>query len=190
MSAETDGRRAKGERRRRAIIDAALRVVARDGVAAISHRVVAREAEVPPASIAYYFDGIDELLVAALLDGVDALVADVDALRERVDDPEDWPGAVADLLVAMVRDHRERTIAEYELYLLAARRPALRPAARRWIDVASGYFGDACGGDPVAVRVLLAAVDGFLVQALIADEPPDPEALHQSLRAIMRLRDG
>ncbi|WP_425280474.1 hypothetical protein [Patulibacter medicamentivorans] len=32
-----------------------------------------------------------------------------------------------------VRDHRSRTIAGYELYLLAARRPALREGATTWL---------------------------------------------------------
>lgn len=178
-----DGRKAKGQRRRRAIVDAALRVVSRDGVAGISHRSVAREAGVPPASIAYYFSGIDELLVATLLESVDTLVVELESLRAGVRGSAELPAAVARSLVRMVGEHRERTMAEYELYLLAARRPALRPAARRWIEVAAGYI--AGRGDPAAVRALLAAVDGLLVQGLIADEPPSPEELEPVLRLLL-----
>ncbi|GAA0506758.1 TetR family transcriptional regulator [Saccharopolyspora subtropica] len=183
---ETDGRRIKGERRRRAIIDATLRVIARDGVAAVSHRNIAREAGVPPASISYYFDGIDDLLVATLLESCDAFAADMDALRERVRHHAEWPRAVAEVLAEMVREHRERTIGEYELYLLAARRPALRPAARRWIEIASGYVNDGKGGDPPAVRALFAVLDGLLMQALIADEPPTADELEHTLRYVMQ----
>lgn len=187
MTAATDGRRAKGERRRRAIVDATLRVIARDGVSAISHRNVAREAGVAPASIAYYFDGIDELLVATLLESVDQLIAELDRLREGEPDGARWPRLVAELLASLVREHRERTLAEYELYLLAARRPALRPAARRWIEVAAGYVDD---GDPPALRALLAAIDGLLMQGLIADEPPTADDLEPSLRHLMRSGRG
>ncbi|MCI2419593.1 TetR family transcriptional regulator [Saccharopolyspora sp. K220] len=183
--AETDGRRAKGERRRRAIIDATLRVVARDGVAGVSHRNIAREAEVPPASIAYYFAGIDELLVAALLESCEKMIADMDRLRERVDDNREWPRAVAELIVEMVREHRERTLGEYELYLLAAKRPALRPAARRWIEIASGSINNGAGGDPPVIRALFAAIDGLLLQGLIADEPPTAEELEPTLRFLL-----
>ncbi|RKT84631.1 DNA-binding transcriptional regulator YbjK [Saccharopolyspora antimicrobica] len=183
---ETDGRRLKGERRRRAIIDAALRVVAREGVGAVSHRNIAREAGVPPASIAYYFDGIDDLLVAGLLEGCEGLIEQLDVLRERVNERTDWPRAIAENLAGLLRDHRERTLGEYELYLLAARRPALRPAARRWIEAASGYVNDGRGGDEPVVRSLFAAIDGILMQGLIADEPPTADDLEPMLRFLVQ----
>ncbi|KAA5829056.1 TetR family transcriptional regulator [Saccharopolyspora hirsuta] len=183
---ETDGRRAKGERRRRAIIDAALRVVAREGVGAVSHRNIAREADVPPASIAYYFDGIDDLLVAALMEGCEGLIAQLDQLHEQVRERADWPRAIAENLAGVLRDHRERTLGEYELYLLAARRPALRPAARRWIEAASGYVNGGRGGDGPAIRALFAAIDGILMQGLIADEPPTADDLEPVLRFLVQ----
>ncbi|MGP4016733.1 TetR/AcrR family transcriptional regulator [Saccharopolyspora sp. 5N708] len=182
----TDGRRVKGERRRRAIIDATLRVVARDGVAAVSHRNIAREAGVPPASIAYYFAGIDGLLVATLLESCETMLVEMDLLRERIHENSEWPRAIAELLAGMVREHRERTIGEYELYLLAARRPALRPAARRWIEIATGLVNHGAGGDPAVIRALFAAIDGLLMQALIADEPPTAEELEPALRFLMQ----
>jgi DNA-binding transcriptional regulator YbjK len=183
---EADGRRAKGERRRRAIVDATLRVVARDGVAAVSHRNIAREAGVPPASIAYYFAGIDELLVATLLESCETLIVEMDQLRGRVREPSEWPRGIAELLAGMVREHRERTLGEYELYLLATRRPALRPAARRWIEVASGYINDGKGGDEPVLRALFAAIDGLLMQALIAEEPPTADEFEPTLRFLMQ----
>lgn len=187
---EPDGRRAKGERRRRAIIDAARRVVARDGLAAVSHRNIAREAGIPPASIAYYFASIDDLLVATLLDSVEALVSEMDRVRRDVGARAAWPRALAELLASMVREHRERTIAEYELYLLAARRPALRPAARRWIEVTAGLCGDADGMDAAAVRAFVSAIDGLLIQALIAEEPPAAAELEPCLRSLMEHSAG
>src|SRR5690625_736694 len=107
-------------------------MVERDGPESVSHRKIAREAGVPPASIAYYFDSIDDLLVAALTESVDALIVEVGKLREVIArDGASWARALAELLSAMLTEHRARTVAEYELYLLAARRPALRPAARK-----------------------------------------------------------
>ncbi len=46
-----------------------------------------------------------------------------------------------------------RLLAEYELYLLAARRPELRTSTRRWLDAIAGYalrYTD----DPVRVQIL------------------------------------
>ncbi|CAM06371.1 TetR family transcriptional regulator [Saccharopolyspora erythraea NRRL 2338] len=183
---EVDGRRAKGARRRRAIVDATLRVVARDGIAGVSHRNIAREAGVPAASVGYYFDSIDDLLVATLLDSVEVLIAEIDRMTSEVGSDEQWPGVVARMLARMIDEHRERTLAEYELYLLAARRPALRPAARRWIEVATGYVNGGEGGDPHAMRAFFAAIDGLVLQALVADEPPTAEELEASLRYVMQ----
>jgi len=54
--------RAGSEQRRRAILEAALRIVVRDGVRAIRHRSVAKEADVPLAATTYYFKDIQELI--------------------------------------------------------------------------------------------------------------------------------
>lgn len=58
-------RRHDPERRQR-IIAAAIRVVERGGIAALSHRTVAAEADVPLGSTTYHFATLDDLLVAAL----------------------------------------------------------------------------------------------------------------------------
>jgi DNA-binding transcriptional regulator YbjK len=172
LSEQVDGRRARGERRRQAILEATLRVIERDGVAGVSHRSVAREAGVPTTSTTYYFASLDDLLIATLTWSADLLAKDsTDLAISVIDSPGAGVGELTRRLVDLVGVHRGRTMAEYELYLLAARRPELRPAARRWIDLIveamRPYFPDA-----VAVRAFLAAVDGLLIQGLIADEPP------------------
>jgi DNA-binding transcriptional regulator YbjK len=54
--------RAGSEQRRRLILEAALRIVVREGVRGIRHRAVAKEAEVPLAATTYYFKDIEELI--------------------------------------------------------------------------------------------------------------------------------
>ncbi|WP_297794692.1 TetR family transcriptional regulator C-terminal domain-containing protein [uncultured Marinobacter sp.] len=54
--------RAKSEFRRLQILEATLRIAARDGLRGIKHRAVAREARVPLASTTYYFRDINELI--------------------------------------------------------------------------------------------------------------------------------
>ena len=54
--------RAGSEQRRRLILEAALRIVIREGVRGIRHRAVAKEAEVPLAATTYYFKDIQELI--------------------------------------------------------------------------------------------------------------------------------
>lgn len=54
--------RAKSENRRVQILEATLRIAARDGLRGIKHRAVAREAKVPLAATTYYFRDINELI--------------------------------------------------------------------------------------------------------------------------------
>ena len=48
--------------RRKAILDATLRIIGRDGIRAVRHRAVAGEADVPLAATTYYFEDINTLL--------------------------------------------------------------------------------------------------------------------------------
>lgn len=170
-----DGRRARGDRRRRAILEATLRVVERDGVAGVSHRSVAREAGVPTTSTTYYYATLDDLLIATLTWSADQMAASFRQVPLT-------PSAVARFVADAVGPHRGRTLAEYELYLLAARRPELRPAARRWICLMTEVAGPR---DQVALRAVLAGLDGLLIQALIADFPPMAEELEPVVSLLM-----
>ncbi|MGF0239614.1 TetR/AcrR family transcriptional regulator [Rhodococcus sp. IEGM1300] len=64
-SVQYQGRKASrlgSEQRRQEILDAAMRIVVRDGVRAVRHRAVAAEAGVPLSATTYYFKDIDDLL--------------------------------------------------------------------------------------------------------------------------------
>lgn len=50
------------EQRRQDILDAAMRIVVRDGVRGVRHRAVAAEANVPLSATTYYFNDIEDLL--------------------------------------------------------------------------------------------------------------------------------
>ena len=58
-------KRVDGKARREQILAATLRVVAREGVRAVRHRAVAKEAEVPLSATTYYFRDIHELIAEA-----------------------------------------------------------------------------------------------------------------------------
>ncbi|HQV23219.1 MAG: TetR family transcriptional regulator [Moraxellaceae bacterium] len=58
--------RQSSEQRRLAILQAALRVMVRDGVRGVRHRAVAQEAGVPLSATTYYFKDIHDLLADAL----------------------------------------------------------------------------------------------------------------------------
>jgi DNA-binding transcriptional regulator YbjK len=173
---ETDGRRLRGAQRRGQLIEAAVRVIARDGVAGVTHRAVAAEADVPKSAATYHFTSLDDLLVAALRSDTEHLVA-------ALPDPPDGSdiGWLAEELVTFVHQHRDQVVAGYELYLLAARRPALRPAVDLWLDVIGGLVRHHTD-DPVRVRAVVAAIDGYTLQCLTTGVEPSATELAALLR--------
>lgn len=179
----TDGRRLKGERRRQELIAATLRVVARDGVSGVSHRAVSREAGLSPTAAAYHFQRIDDLLTAALTSCMDDSAA---RMRQLTADAEDGTDNLAELARVMARLFTEpdHLLAEYELFLLAAREPALRESTDRWLD-ALGEFARRHTSDPVRVQALMATVDGLLLQALLREQPPTAEQFEAVLRSVL-----
>nr|WP_042183763.1 TetR family transcriptional regulator [Kibdelosporangium sp. MJ126-NF4] len=184
MITQPDGRKARGDRRRQELVEATLRVIERDGVAGVTHRTVAKEAGVPTASTTYHFASLEDLLTATLTwcaDGFTTAVRDL-VERARIRGSQ---GAreVAEMIVEALGPQRGRTMAEYELYLFAARRPALRPAARLWLDVLTSLVQH---DDEVAFRAFLAGMDGLLMQGLIDDEPPTVADLEPVVSYLMR----
>lgn len=183
LTESTDGRRIKGEKRKRELIDATLRIVASEGVSGVSHRAVAREAGVPATAAAYYFDGIDDLLAASLTQAMDEDIARMRELAAEVSVGVDNVRKLA-IMMAEALSRRGYLLAEYELYLLAVRKPALRESTHRWMgavtDLAFGYTAD-----PVRVEILLAVVDGMLLQGLLRDEPPSVDKIESILRLVV-----
>jgi TetR/AcrR family transcriptional regulator, regulator of biofilm formation and stress response len=173
---ETDGRRLRGAHRRAQLIDATVRVIARDGVAGVTHRAVAAEADVPKSAATYHFTSLDDLLVAALRSDTEQLVAALPSTPDGSD-----IGWLAEELVRFAEQHREQVVVGYELYLLAARRPALRPAVDLWLDVIGGLIRHHTD-DPVRVRTCVAAVDGYVLQSLTTGVEPSATELAALLR--------
>jgi DNA-binding transcriptional regulator YbjK len=120
---------AAGVTTRERILHAVLRVIGADGVAGVSNRRVAREAEVSLGSITYHFESQQELLREAMLLFVTEETGRLAALAD------EHPGASLESAAALVErvavDTRfgSEQIAPLELYIQAGRDPALRDAA-------------------------------------------------------------
>ena len=167
-------REAQRAERRGAILAATVRILTTDGLAAVTHRAVAREAKVPLAATTYYFSSKDELIGEALA----ILVEDeIERLRERAQElgpgirsPRDSAAAVAEVLFPD-SEAVGGLLAKFEVYLEAARRPGLRAHAAHWqeafTELARSSLALAGAGDPDRLApFLVAAADGILVHAL------------------------
>jgi len=122
-------RQSRGEERRRCILEAALKVIGRGGIAAVTHRTVADVAEVPLGSLTYYFASKDDLLREALLLFAEEETARLRALGEALAREAPGPAEIARHFAAALAGDDPAQVAQFELYLEAARNPELREAA-------------------------------------------------------------
>ncbi|GAA4908797.1 TetR family transcriptional regulator [Stackebrandtia albiflava] len=180
MAAEqetVDGRRLRGERRRAQIIEATLAIVRRDGATGVTHRTVAKEAGITTSLTLYYFATLDDLLVAALTSVTDTYTHRIRRLMDTDEDPLD---GLAHLIAESAGPGRERALAERELSTLAARRPALRPIARRWRDNVA-ELARTRSDDEDAIEALVALTDGLCTAILLDDHEADPDHIRALL---------
>lgn len=116
------------EQRRQQILDAAMRIVVRDGVRGVRHRAVAAEAGVPLSATTYYFKDIQDLLadtfaqyVARSADYMSKLWANTEVLlRQLLAQGDGTPQARARLV-----DDVARMTADYVIRQLHNRRDFL-----------------------------------------------------------------
>ena len=165
----------RGIQRRAAILRATLRILGREGTAAITHRSVAEEAGVPIAATTYYFSSKEDLIREAL-----HLHAEMEA--ERVAEATRTLGegpttveALADHLADFV-DHglgagRQALIAEYELLLQAARDPGLESLSRVFYERVRGQLEETltelgARNPTAAARLIMAVLAGLEVDNL------------------------
>jgi len=168
--------------RRTDILDAALRVLAEQGMRGLTHRAVDAAAAIAPGSTSYYFRSR-----SALVTGCVARLVEVDAA---VEVPEVSAAGLADALVAvtvaMATTGRHRTLARYELSLASAREPQLRAALVAGGDtirrLGARTLAAAGAANPYAAAAELAALmDGLAFTALVRG-PDNAAALARWVR--------
>lgn len=157
-----------------------MRVIERDGVAAVSQRRVATEAGVPPSTVTYYHATVDDLLVDTLTRVNDTYVAALAAVPE---DADAALRALAGMIAVGSGPARAQVMAECELFLLAARRPALRPQTERWNRAVDAFLAPYLPR-PEDRAGVGAAVDGLFVRAC-ADPELTPEDVYRTLSRLV-----
>ena len=170
------------EGRRRRITEAACQVIAESGLDAVTHRLVAARAGVPLGATTYYFATLDDLTAAALRYAADLSAQELGVWETALRDGADVPTTLAELTGAYLVD-RPRALTEMQLYLAAAYRPELRPAARIWADGLTDILG--AHAAPEAARAAVTYLDGVLLHALTRDEPPSTPSLAATLAVML-----
>jgi DNA-binding transcriptional regulator YbjK len=194
----TRGRRdRRGEQRRAELLEAAIHLIGAQGLDAVTHRAVAAEAGVPAASTSYYFRSKDELIDEALNS---LATREIALLRERREALGAAAAAdvtqVTEALAAWIQEQltpegRVAMLAQYQLQLEAARRPAAREILAAWkegTDDLAETAMSALGARDVRTAgiLLVCAIDGLRLRLMASGhEPLTPEQLRATLRALL-----
>lgn len=200
-------RRADSRERRRAILEAVLRIIIRDGVRGVRHRAVAKEAGVPLAATTYYFKDIPSLLADAFnLFAEDSLkeqalleqsgMAALDKLKSaNLTDPqvlELLTSALSNALLnhvkAQVAD-RDRRILEHSFKTEALRNPALAATAcipqEKTTHSIISFFQLLGSTDAASDAQIVHGAILFLEYQLLLGGGADLDSAHQVLRRLI-----
>jgi DNA-binding transcriptional regulator YbjK len=167
-----DGRRARGEVSRQAILDATVRVIAAGGLTSVSHRAVASEAGVSTALTTYHFATLDDLLQATLSSlsarGVGRLAAATELAESGA---ITLAAAATSFLIEELGSNREAFIANLELQFASVRRPdwstVMTNSYDAFVELIQQYVGD-----EQAARAIFSAAFGFAVHHVIQGGRP------------------
>jgi len=152
--------------RKSRIVDAAIEVVARHGVAGTTMRRIAAEADVPLGSLTYHFEGLDDLLAQAFHRHAERMSPLYEAHFDGVRDREGFIDAVTDLIHGDAgADPRDWAVA-YELYLAALRDPALRTVTEAWMRRSRAVLERFV--DPVTARGVDAMIEGMVMHLTLS----------------------
>lgn len=178
--------------RRRVLLDAALEVLAEQGLRGLTHRAVDRQAGLPEGSCSAYLrtrkallTALTEYVAASLAADVARLAGDLACLPIDPDDVGPHVQVVAGLFLGWL-DHPEMLLARQELAIEAARDPdlaaVLGSARTALIEVVDGIL-ETRGKDhgPDRAEWLVASTDGILLAALHKPAEERPTFLGDAL---------
>jgi TetR/AcrR family transcriptional regulator, regulator of biofilm formation and stress response len=166
-SGEPVTRYSKGEARMQEILNATIDLIYEEGVAAVSHRAVARRANVTASAPSYFFPSIDDLIVQAFRSVTNEMVRSIESLTARMIDQHMSREEAIDAYVHMlVNTPPKWDELQYEAYLFASRRSALRPEVDEVLAMTHRAFAAltrAAGREDLewAAPIFSALADGF-----------------------------
>ncbi len=180
----------KAQPRRDALLEAAVEVVGREGLAGTTHRTVTEAAGVPLATASYYFSSIGELVA-------EALTRFVRNRAEEMEIPEISPEIAAFLSPAdiatsfaerVMQLDEARRLAFYEVLVNAKRAPELAEPAREALATyrrATQTGLRAVGGqaDDRSARAFVALAVGFGLLHLVDPQADDATQLFDGIIA-------
>ena len=151
------------------IIDVTLDVIADNGVAGTTHRLVAAAADVPLGSLTYYFTGMDDLLEQAFRRHAERMSVLYEGHFDRVHDRSQLAEAITDLIHGNNNSSSRDSVVSVELYLAALRQPALRSITETWMASSRAVLRRYL--DEVTARGVDALIEGLILHSILSTTP-------------------
>lgn len=173
---------------RETLLAAAVQVASDKGLAGLTYREVAREAGVAHSLVAHHF-GTRHHLVQATMEY--AVQVGSETLHFEGDDLDDF----ASDLDTLVRETPGLQAFQIELAVKARSDAAVGEAARSMYDQYIGLLQSdlerlGAGQHPAMARLVMAAVDGLVIQQLVYDSPEQTREAMELLRSLIAQVSG
>jgi TetR/AcrR family transcriptional regulator, regulator of biofilm formation and stress response len=189
MTAPHSAARQSAQRRRDALLRAAMEIAGESGAAAATHRAIAARADVPLATTSYFFSSIAELMEEATRQFAGERAAELDAVAAALSGTSSADEVASQFAHLLLAVPPASAMAQVEAYLSAARTAELRGAVTAALSaferVAAAALRAAGARRPEeGARAFVALADGFGLQHLACPAPGDEEVLRQAFRAL------
>jgi DNA-binding transcriptional regulator YbjK len=194
-SQRSTGITARGAQRRIEIIDAAIAVMAQVGLAGLSMRVVANQAQIPLGALSYYFDDKSDLIAQAFQQLSDREIERVVRTADRLQPTmsvEQLADLVADMIIDGFTSPPGAIVTRYELVTEASRDERLRPMFEAWyaamVPALSRLFRDLGSHQPeLDSRTVMAVMAGLEIDNIYRPlGPVDKRRIRATLRHAFR----
>lgn len=169
----TRSTRSDGAARRELLLEAAIRVIAEHGAAALTHRSAAAAAGVPVASASYHFPSIDEFRLECYQRSGERLeLALAEVVEYTEQNPEEIPERFGEFVDSLVSEHRVDMVTVVEMYAAAIHDARLRPVIESFAALTAELLGRYLGSAEQG-RAIGEAAGGMALTRLAIGGNPD-----------------
>lgn len=171
---------------RDALLEATLRVIAREGMRAVTHRKIAAEAGVSLSATSYHLSNIQNILYESMERYVVSARERYEP-SERIETSEQMVEAIITLVLNIHRD-QDDIVLMYELYAQGARDPRYFDLISEWSDSTQRSIRRIF--DPVTALKLESLLEGFIFLRALTKHPLEVDTMRSALNEIIAASRG
>lgn len=195
MPSVTDPPSKKGAERKTKILESALTIIGRNGLADLSMRSLAAEADLPLGALGYYFANkkqlISEAFQAHSQRELQRVVLTIGSIGD-AGSAGDLADRLASFVIEGLENDENALVAEYEFLVEASRRPEVARASTAWQQALHAQLANVLSrlgsSEPITdARLIMATIAGLEIDNLTSDKVTRTQstAIRESLTRLM-----